>query len=247
MDDGEYNQAVILHGVAAMSGYRLIAIAACAVSAVLVAFAGTDPAVSPSQYPAHTGRDGTSIGARLLTLDQVHHEIVSDLKQCCLVVEIAIYPAGNKPLPVSADDFALRISGSDEVAKPASSRLIASILEKKGEPARDVSASGSVGVGYETSAGRDPYGGTQRVSGVSKEAEVGVGVGGSGATPVPPDANRMSLELELSGKGLPEGNTAAPVAGYLYFPLSTKKQKKSPSYQLEYTLGGQKLALPLPQ
>jgi hypothetical protein len=49
-----------------------------------------------------------------------------------------------------------------------------------------------------------------------------------------------AMETELSEKGLPEGTTAAPVAGYLYFPLPRNKQA---IYQLEYTLNGQKVLL----
>jgi hypothetical protein len=51
------------------------------------------------------------------------------------------------------------------------------------------------------------------------------------------------MELELTEKGLPEGSTKTPVAGYLYFPYPEKK--KSDAYQLEYTLGGVKGALAL--
>ncbi len=50
------------------------------------------------------------------------------------------------------------------------------------------------------------------------------------------------MELELGEKGLPQGNTAAPVAGYLYFSLPKKKNVK---YQLEYNLNGNKVVLPL--
>lgn len=230
-----------------MSCCRLAAIAACAFFAAIPALAGTNPASSASQYSTHLERDGVSIGARLLNPDQVQHEIAADLKHCCLVIEIAIYPVATKSIFVSADDFLLHPPASPVTFKPASARLIAAILEKNSAPPRDVKASGEVGVGYETSAGRDPYGNSQRVSGVSKEAQIGVGVGGSGDAPLPPNTDRMSLELELSGKSLPEGSSAYPVAGYLYFPLSVKKQKKRSVYQLEYTLNSQKLILPLTQ
>jgi hypothetical protein len=51
--------------------------------------------------------------------------------------------------------------------------------------------------------------------------------------------------LELTKKSLPEGKISAPVAGYLYFPL-TKKNKKKAARQLELTLAEQKVALTLP-
>jgi hypothetical protein len=52
------------------------------------------------------------------------------------------------------------------------------------------------------------------------------------------------METELSQKGLPEGKTAAPVAGYLYF--SIRDRKKDAKYQLEYNFNGEKLVLTLP-
>jgi hypothetical protein len=50
------------------------------------------------------------------------------------------------------------------------------------------------------------------------------------------------MELELREKGLPEGNTASPVAGYVYFTIPSKKNNK---YQFEYLLNGNKVVLPL--
>ena len=146
--------------------------------------------------------DGTSIGARLLTPDQLQHEIAADLKHCCLVVEIAVYPSKNKPIAILPEEFSLRIAGTDKTIKPASSRLVASILHYSGG-------------------------------------------GGNDKAPAPSDQDRMAMELELSSKSLPEGSTTVPVAGYLYFPLSAKKQKNKTGYQLENTLTGQKLTLTL--
>jgi hypothetical protein len=73
----------------------------------------------------------------------------------------------------------------------------------------------------------------------------GVGVGVGGQRPPQPgstEADRRTMELELSEKGLPEGNTASPVSGYLYFTVPKKKNVK---YQLEYMLNGNKVVLPL--
>jgi hypothetical protein len=50
----------------------------------------------------------------------------------------------------------------------------------------------------------------------------------------------FAMEEELSEKALPEGPTSTPVSGYLYFP----KDKKG-KYQLEYTLHGKTVVLPL--
>jgi hypothetical protein len=52
-----------------------------------------------------------------------------------------------------------------------------------------------------------------------------------------------AMEQELNEKGLPQGNTATPVSGYLYFSLAQKNKKAK--YELEYMLKGNKLLLAL--
>jgi hypothetical protein len=51
-----------------------------------------------------------------------------------------------------------------------------------------------------------------------------------------------AMELELSEKGLPQGNTATPVSGYVYFALS---KNKNATYQLEYMHKDNKIVLAL--
>jgi hypothetical protein len=46
----------------------------------------------------------------------------------------------------------------------------------------------------------------------------------------------------MTEKALPRGKTTAPVSGYLYFSVETKKGEK---YRLEYTLNGKSVVLPL--
>jgi hypothetical protein len=52
----------------------------------------------------------------------------------------------------------------------------------------------------------------------------------------------VAMEQELIEKGLPQGNTATPVSGYVYFSLP---QNKNAKYQLEYILNGNKVTLAL--
>ncbi len=52
------------------------------------------------------------------------------------------------------------------------------------------------------------------------------------------------MELELSEKGLPQGSFDRPVAGYLYFPVPTKK--KDVSYSLEFRIDGERFLVPFP-
>jgi hypothetical protein len=51
------------------------------------------------------------------------------------------------------------------------------------------------------------------------------------------------MELELSEKGLPEGETSKPVAGYLYFPL--KARKKAGTLRLEWSTQHEPILLKL--
>ena len=50
------------------------------------------------------------------------------------------------------------------------------------------------------------------------------------------------METELTEKGLSEGATAKAVAGYIYFPVPSKKKG---DYLLEYVSEGKKLVLPV--
>ncbi len=216
------------------------------VFAALLASAQLTPQPSASEYPAHAEHEGVSMGARLLAPRQLQHAITTDLKHCCIVVEVALYPEKGAPLQVSSDAFSLGIAGTAKDIKPATSRLVADILHNYGQAPPGPEPHGSVGIGYQTASGRDPYGNQQRMSGVTTEAQVGVGLGGGPSVGIPDDRERIATELELSSKSLPEGRTAVPVAGYLYFPYRPKKKDK-PHYQLEWNSAGQKVILPLPR
>lgn len=50
------------------------------------------------------------------------------------------------------------------------------------------------------------------------------------------------MEMELTEKSLPQGTTATPVSGYLYFSL---QEAKHATYQLEYMYQGHKVVLDL--
>jgi hypothetical protein len=204
---------------------------------------GTVPRSAAAGYSAHTERDGVGIGATLLTADEARRTFVSDVNRCCLLVEIAFYPPKDKALQLSLNDFVLRVKGTDIASKPSSAGVIASTLQKKAGSDRDVTVSPTFGVGYE-SGGYDPITGTRRSSGVYKQAGVGVGIGGPGPNAASTDKDRHAMEMELSEKGLPEGAASVPVAGYLYFPLSSKM--KNTTHQLEYQLNGNKILLSLP-
>ena len=218
----------------------------CAVCVYADAPKGTVPRAAADSYPAHILHDGVGIGAVLLTADQARKAFASDLERCCLVVEVAFYPQKDAPVSISMDDFVLRLSGTDIATKPSTAEVLAAKLQKKAASSsggKDVVVSPTAGVGYGT--GSNNAGGPQR-GGVFTSTGVGVGIGGS-QPPAPgsTDRDRRTMELELSEKGLPEGAASAPISGYLYFVLSSSKDKKA-THQLEYMLNGQKVALQLP-
>jgi hypothetical protein len=219
----------------------------CATAVAWDAPKGTVPRSAADKYSAHAEESGVGIGATLLTPSQAKKAFLSDVDRCCMVVEVALYPQKDGLVEISLSDFAMRIAGQDIANRPASPELVASKLQKPSEAKPDdhsVVISQTSGIGYQT-AGVDPVTGQRRPGGVvtSSGAGVGVGVGGSRqpkAESTDPDSR--TIELELREKGLPEGNSATPVSGYVYFTLL---QKKNTKYQLEYILNGNKVALAL--
>jgi hypothetical protein len=205
---------------------------------------GTEPLPAAARYPAHAEINGIAVGASLLTSDQARRAFVSDVNRCCLVVEVAFYPPKDAPLNLSLNDFVLRLKDTDVATKPSSAKVIAASLQKKAGSDRDVTVSPSYGVTYQSGHAYDPVTGTTQASGVTQSTGVLVGIGQSRPNPASTDKDRSAMEAELSEKGLPEGAASAPVAGYIYFPISSKK--KSSTRQLEYKLGDNKVVLPLP-
>jgi hypothetical protein len=210
---------------------------------VFAAPKGTVARAAAEKYALHASQDGIGIGLVLLSQEQARKQFVSDMNRCCVVVEIALYPDGNKPLSVSLDDFAISAVGSESASKPASAKVVASTLQKKAADTRDVSVYPSVGVGY-GSGGYDPATGTRTPGGTYKQVGVGVGIGSNGPQAGSTDKDRAAMETELSEEGLPEGSTSAPVAGYVYFPITPKK---GTSLQLSYLVNGQRVVLKLPR
>jgi hypothetical protein len=209
---------------------------------------GTVPKSTVSQYRAHAERNGIGIGATLLPSDQVRKAFTANVNRCCFVVEVALYPKQDSPLDLSLDDLTMRVSGVAVVVRPYSPRAVAATLQEKADTGRQVTTSTSVGVGYESGTYIDPVTGQPtKVKGVTTETGVGVAVGPPGSQPGGSNQTRDSMEIELAEQALPEGSTAAPVSGYLYFPKSSLKKKKDATLQLHYALKDQTVILSLPE
>lgn len=224
-------------------GFVLGLALACIVSLAWAGPKGTVPRASATAYAAHAEIDGAAIGARLLTPEQARKVFVSDVNRCCVVIEVAVYPAKDKPLDVSLNNLVLRVNNEEVASKPMSASVAAAKLQKAAASQRDVTVSPTVGVGYET-GGFDPVTGSNRGHGVYTQAGVGVGVGGGGPQPGSTEKDRSAMQTELSEKGLPEGSTSTAIAGYVYFPISSKA-KKNTTRELEYQINGKKVVLAL--
>ncbi|MCP5113527.1 MAG: hypothetical protein GY953_22055, partial [bacterium] len=109
---------------------------------------------------------------------------------------------------------------------------IAAGLQRQDQPTdREVTIHPTVGVGYESGDRYDPTYGRRR-GGWTTSVGVGVGVGNAPPVASTP-ADHETMEIELHEKGLPEGVTTKPVAGYLYFP-APKRYRRTVPWTLEY-------------
>jgi hypothetical protein len=217
---------------------------------------GTVPRSTATDYAAHALQDNVQIGASLLTHKELKKIFATDVNQCCLVVEVAFYPAqgpkDNKDnfVKISLDDFMLREAGMEIGTRPSTPDVLSSRLEVQPvQPDREHRPGVTTGsdIGYERTTQQN---GPERTTsgGVVQRSRVGIGVpiGGSGGSRLPEgrnaEGNRRAIEAELSEKALPEITAWEPVAGYLYF--SVPKKKKG-GYELVYMAGDRKVVLPL--
>jgi hypothetical protein len=194
----------------------------------VIGLAGELPGLVPlgqaSDYPYYLERGDFSLGAKVLSPQEVESLFASDLNRGYIVVEVAVYPPQGGAVELSQSQFLLRQDGSRDYARAAKPSDAAGALQRKNAKrgsGRDVTLYPQVGVGYSTGG---PYYG--RGGGWNTSVGVGVGVGPSDA-PASTEADRDAMETELTDKGLPAGRFDKPVAGYLYFPLTIDDPKTS--------------------
>ncbi len=214
---------------------KLFAIAAL----IPLCFAGTRPRPASAEYRAHETAGDVTVAAEILPPNQVRNLFSTDLSKY-VVVEVAVYPRDGSTVDVNRMDFALK-PGSGELVRAANPAAIARTRQqastpRPGKPA-DINVYTTVGVGYESGTNQnDPNrNGPNRNKGVYTDVGVAVAVG-QPPYPAPPgpastDQDRRTMQMELEDNGLPEGQASKAVAGYLYFPTSTKK---TVTYDLEY-------------
>jgi hypothetical protein len=211
---------------------------------------GTIPRSVATDYAAHASQDNIQIGASLLTHKELKKIFATDVNQCCLVVEVAVYPPKDNPVKLSLDDFMLREAGMELGTRPSLPETLAARLEVQPtaiDREHQPGVTSGSDIGYERTTEQN---GASRTSsgGVVQRSRVGIGVPvGGGGSRLPegrttPEGNHRAIEAELKEKGLPETSAWEPVAGYLYF--SVPKKKKS-GYELVYMAGDKKVVLPL--
>jgi len=190
-------------------------------------FAGTRPRPNSADYRAQETAGDVTLAAEILPPNQVRNLFSTDLSKYN-VVEVAVYPKDGTTIDVHRIDFTLKL-GSGDVVRAANPAAIARTKQQAASApnkASDINIYPSATIGYESG----PY-----HRGVYTETGVGVGVG-QPSGPYPPrpastDQDRRTMQLELEDNALPEGAASKAIAGYLYFPISSKKNV---TYDLEY-------------
>jgi len=200
------------------------------------------PRASANDYASSKVESQYSIGAKLLSKTQIQNSFATALAGRYVVVEVGFYPADGKSTDLQRSNFSLRSADGKSSVTPATPEEIASILQKKPESSRDVTLYPTANVGYESWPVYTGNG-TKRVGGPVYGAGMGVGVGKT-TSPATSESDRKTMETELRDKELKSGDVSSPVAGYLYFPITSKEKE---SFELQYHGADTTSQLPLAQ
>lgn len=223
-------------------------------AAAAMLLGGVRPRAGVSDYPAHQSIEAASFGAGVIPASEAKKIFAADLRAAgYIVIEVGVFPTPGHDVDLSSLDFTLRTDPNSLAARTADvgAIVVAAIKEPaptRSDEGRDVSVVTSASI--EHASYPDPL--TGRKTGATIVGEgVGVGVGTPGSqTPSSPRSSgptRFQLDQELHAKALPEGMTAAPVAGYLYFPKPSRKSKNAAwVLQWETPAGRMKVTLPNP-
>jgi hypothetical protein len=242
----------------------LLAASSCAFL-LIAASPGIRPRADADRYPSHQQKDEYSIGAALIPQAQAKKMFAANLDRAgYLVVEVGVFPAPGKDVDLYPTDFTLYVGENAPALRAVDGDTIAGILTgSKDDVARvprtgphDINTSAGIGIGRASYP--DPVTGRQ-THGTVTETTAGVGIGGPapcgrydcGGYPSAPPASsttptqkRANISQELWEKSLPDGKTAQPVAGYLYFPKPPGRAKDA-AWELRYEPPSGRTKLPL--
>lgn len=200
---------------------------------------GVTPRKSAQDYPSVQTQGDLTLGVVQLSQKQVRKQFVSNLGKKYVVVEVGAYPKTEAKL--SRLDFSLREAGSTKAILPADPTTIAAAINEQDQKGQDIAVRPVLGV--ELSTGRDP---DDPFSGSGKRVRTTSGamvdVNSKKKSPKASAGDVQAMSAELREKGLPEVTTKAPVAGYLYFPVSSDKPL---AYELVYQSDNGKTVVPL--
>lgn len=215
---------------------------------VALAGDGRTPRTSPSDYPAHADTKGATIAAVRITPEQINKIFPSDLSKKYVIVEVAIYPKDGS-INVTAMDFVLKLP--DTESRPENADEVAAMWRPHNNPHPDITNKTHVNTetGVIIGHGTDPVTG-RPVTNAGTYERVGVSSGDDpnrrAPYPSASDVDADRFEAMLAKWSLPEGRTASPVAGYVYFPLPKSGKGKAKTYELQYSRDGASASLTLP-
>lgn len=218
-------------------GAVLCAAASMMLCTAALAQHGVAPRPKASDYPVHAAAGGAGIGAEYL-VRSVGGERDMFVVDDYLVVQVAVYPAPGQRLDVSAGHFRLRINGKNkDLRLPQTPGMVAASLKYQDwERKPNLQVGG--GVGDQTVIlGRRRQ--TPRFPGDRRESDTRL----PGPVSSTEQAGGSDTPQErVVETALPEGQTAGPIAGHLYFAFPGKP-KKIKSLELLYDTGERRASL----
>lgn len=204
----------------------------CLTASIFAALAAADdsgvpPRNKPADYPTHQAVKTTELAAVLISPDQVRRIFSAEVAKAYTVVEVAVYPGDGQKFEVDFLDYSLKIGGQIVHADKPDNVMIP-WGNKSGPAVPNRGPNVTEDTGVIVAHGTDPATGRSRTA-VGTWEEVGVS-----NYPRPPDQpsqrkpDQTALYNRIADRALPQGETAKPVAGYLYFPQYGKKRKNDP-------------------
>jgi hypothetical protein len=201
---------------------------------------GVVPRASVSDYDAHQGAGEATLAGSVLPAKQIEKLFSSRIAKDFFVIEVAVYPDKGRNFDVDWLDFGLK--SGDTVAHVERPRDVAMAWPERTGRVGDkpVTVVTDTGVAY----GRvsDPTG---HHSEVGTYENVGVTNDPRAAAPPKQGPDALVVEGRVRDKMIPEGQTSAPVAGYLFFP-QLKKRHKGDVAELQWSKNRESAALRLP-
>ncbi len=206
---------------------------------------GVPPRPSALDYPGHEETRGIAVGAGIVPAAQLAKVFSSSVAKNYIVVEFAVYPAPGESADLDKLDFALN-SGNDARVFPATAEEVAWRGQKQ-----NAAPQSTGGIHVVTELGIEAGSRTNPSTGKAEHGIATYGGIGVDNRPSPPPAPAGSqddiyaVEGRLRRMAFPAGQSSAPAAGYLYFPMPAKRPKNG-VIGLEYSRNGERRELRLP-